>query len=77
MIVSQGKEDRNISKLNSVLLAFTSNDAFFLKKKRGLKLASLPHFLHRFYFCFYFEKYCSCYILLIHVLVAFTSWDIG
>ena len=37
---------RNISKLRSRPLAFTSNKAFLKKTKGGPELVSLPHILH-------------------------------
>ena len=46
--VRQVKSYRNILKLSCRPLAFTSNEAFLKKTKRGLQLISLPYFLHDF-----------------------------
>ena len=48
LIVCQVEGYQNIPKLSYTPLAFTSYKAFS-KKKRGLELVSLPHFVYEFW----------------------------
>ena len=75
-ILFQVEDYRNILKLSCGPHASNSYKAFLKKTKRGLKLFSLPHFLHDFW------KKMLLFVILyytnkFHGLVAFTSWDIG
>ena len=73
-VVCQVGSYRKMLKISCRPLAFTSYKAF-LKCKKGLELASLPHFLHDFWRNTYLVIFYS--LAKFHRLVAFTSWDIG
>ena len=46
--ICQAEGYQNILKLRYIPRTFNTQKAFFLKKKRGLGLVSLPYFLHNF-----------------------------